>query len=309
MNSLTQIGTLQKSGGSERSPFRAWTEKNTRSAESASAASERGDEERNALDLRLALLARAIEQEIIPRLMLAHRSPDNCLGPVALSNQQVSQQDVEELSRLVLSADEDLAMPCVTAMQARGIPVETIYLDLLAPVARYLGHLWDEDLCDFTEVTMGLAKLHRVLRELSPAFSGSNDCSGSGRRVLLLPAPGEQHTFGLVMVAEFFRRAGWDVAGGPWEAGGDPSVMVQREWFDVVGFSMANQLHVDDLGECIRKVRKTAMNPNIGIMVGGPAFATNPEYVQLVDADAAVDDGSKAPALAEKLALYRHDRR
>lgn len=309
MNSFTQIGSLQESGGSERSLFRGWPERTKFSAETGSAAGTRADEERNALDLRLALLARAIEQEIIPRLVLAHRSSDDCFEAVSVPNQQVSQQDVEELSRVVLSTDEDLALPCVAAMQARGIPVETIYLDLLAPVARHLGHLWDEDLCDFTEVTMGLARLHRVLRELSPAFSRSNDCPVSGRRVLLLPAPGEQHTFGLVMVAEFFRGAGWDVAGGPWEAGGDPSVMVQREWFDVVGFSMANQLHMDDLGECIRKVRKAALNPNICIMVGGPAFATNPEYVELVGADAAVDDGSKAPALAEKLAAFAHDRR
>ena len=309
MNSFTQIASWQESSGNDRSLFRGWPQRNACSAESGLAANESGDDERNALDSRLALLARAIEQEIIPRLILAHRSPNDCCSPAAVPLRQVSQQDVEELSRVVLSADDDLTLPCVAAMQVRGVPVETIYLDLLAPVARYLGHLWDEDLCDFTEVTMGLARLHRVLRELSPAFSRSNECPVSGRRVLLLPAPGEQHTFGLVMVAEFFRRAGWDVAGGPWEAGGDPSVMVQREWFDVVGFSMANQLHMDDLGECIRKVRKAALNPYIGIMVGGPAFATNPEYVELVDADAAVDDGSKAPAVAEKLTSNRRDRR
>ena len=309
MNSFTQIASRQEIGSSDRSLFRGWAQGNACSAKGESVADENGDDERNTLDSRLALLARAIEQEIIPRLVLAHRSPNDCLSPAAVPLRQVSQQDVEELSRVVLSANDDLTLPCVAAMQARGVPVETIYLDLLAPVARYLGHLWDEDLCDFTEVTLGLTRLHRVLRELSPAFGRSNECLVSGRRVLLLPAPGEQHTFGLVMVAEFFRRAGWDVAGGPWEAGGDPSVMVQREWFDVVGFSMANQLHMDDLGECIRKVRKAALNPHIGIMVGGPAFATNPEYVKLVNADAAVDDGSRAPAVAEKLTSYRPDRR
>ena len=309
MNSFTQIASWQQGVGSDKSLFRGRPRRNVCSAESGLAANESEGDERKALNLRLALLARAIEQEIIPRLMLVHRSSNDCLNPAAVPRRQVSQQDVEELSRVVLSVDENLTLPCVAAMQARGIPVETIYLDLLAPVARYLGHLWDEDLCDFTEVTMGLARLHRVLRELSPAFSRSNECPVNGRRVLLLPAPGEQHTFGLVMVAEFFRRAGWDVAGGPWEAGGDPSMMVQGEWFDVVGFSMANQLHMDDLGKCIRKVRKAALNPYIGIMVGGPAFATNPEYVELVDADAAVDDGSKAPAVAEKLASYHRDRR
>jgi MerR family transcriptional regulator, light-induced transcriptional regulator len=308
MNSFTQTGSLQESGGNEGTLFRRWPGGSAYSPENELTAREGGEAERDALEIRLALLARAIEHEIIPRLMLAHRSPKACVARPEIANDQLNQDDVQEFAKLVLSPEEDLALPCVAAMRARGISVETIYLDLLAPVARYLGKLWDEDICDFTEVTMGLSRLHRVLRELSPAFSRSSDCPANGRRVLLLPAPGEQHTFGLVMVAEFFRRAGWDVAGGPWEAGGDPSVMVQREWFDVVGFSMANHLHMEELGECIRKVRKSALNPNVGIIVGGPAFATNPEYADLVDADAAANDGSKAPALAEKLASSHRNR-
>jgi MerR family transcriptional regulator, light-induced transcriptional regulator len=308
MNSFTQTGSMQESSGNEGTLFHGWQGGSGYSPEHEVSAREGGDAEQDALEMRLALLARAIEHEIVPRLMLAHRSPAACLPLPEIANDRVNQDDVQEFSKLVLSPEEDLALPCVAAMRARGISVETIYLDLLAPVARYLGKLWDEDLCDFTEVTMGLSRLHRVLRELSPAFSRSGDSSPNGRRVLLLPAPGEQHTFGLVMVAEFFRRAGWDVAGGPWDAGGDPSLMVQREWFDVVGFSMANHLHLEELGDCIRKVRKSALNPNVGIMVGGPAFATNPEYADLVDADAAANDGSKAPAIAEKLASSHRDR-
>jgi MerR family transcriptional regulator, light-induced transcriptional regulator len=308
MNSFTQTGSLQESGGNDALHFDGWPGGGAYSSDGAAVAGDGGDSNRDALELRLALLARAIEHEIIPRLVLAHRSSSDRLILPAVDNNQVSQEDIQSFAKLVLSPDEDLALPCVAAMRARGISVETIYLDLLAPVARYLGELWDQDLCDFTEVTMGLGRLHRVLRELSPAFSRSNDCAANGRRVLLLPAPGEQHTFGLVMVAEFFRRAGWDVAGGPWEAGGDPSVMVQREWFDVVGFSMANHLNIEALRECIRNVRKSALNPNVGIMVGGPAFATNPEYADLVDADASVNDGSKAPEFAEKLASNRRDR-
>jgi MerR family transcriptional regulator, light-induced transcriptional regulator len=308
MNSFTQMGTLQESGGSDTSRFERWSGGGSYSSDGALRTIEGGDSARDALELRMALLARAIEHEIIPRLMLAHRTTNDCLTVTAVENQQIDRSDLQEFARLVLSPDENLAPACVSAMRARGISVETIYLDLLAPVARYLGELWDQDLCDFTEVTMGLSRLHGVLRELSPAFGQSNDHPANGRRILLLPAPGEQHTFGLVMVAEFFRRAGWDVAGGPWEAGGDPAVMVRREWFDVVGFSMANHLHIDDLGACICSVRKAALNPNVGIMVGGPAFAANPEYVDLVDADTAVTDGSKAPAAAEKLASSNRSR-
>ncbi len=266
-----------------------------------------GQSNREAVDLRLALLAKAIEHEIIPRLMLAHRSPHECLTLPDLdpAGEQVTTQDVSAFARLVLSEDENLAQACIDAMRLKGIAVETIYLELLAPVARHLGSMWEQDLCDFTEVTIGLGRLHQVLRELSPGFNQSLCHVGNGKRILMLPSPGEQHTFGLVMVSEFFRHAGWDVAGGPWEAGADPVTMVRREWFDVVGFSLGSELHLDELAQCIRAVRKAAVNPRVGIMVGGPIFSLHPEFVARVGADGAAADGRKAPEIAEKLSVSR----
>ena len=265
------------------------------------------DANREAVELRLALLSRAIEDEIIPRLMLAHPTAGDCLPAAQASSAQVSLEDVRSFARLVLAPDENVAHACIEAMRTSGISVETIYTDLLAPVARYLGELWEEDLCDFTEVTVGLGRLQQVLRELSPAF-GQTNANTSGNRVLLLPGPGEQHTFGLVMVAEFFRRAGWDVGGGPWEAGADPVVMVQREWFDVVGFSLGNIAQLDDLAAVIKKVRAAALNTSICVMVGGPLFLANPEYVAYVNADAASTDGAHAPELAAKLMSAKNQR-
>ena len=258
------------------------------------------DANREAVELRLALLSRAIEDEIIPRLMLAHPTAVDCLPAAPSVSGQVSQDDVRAFAQLVLEPDENVAHACIDAMRTSGISVETIYTDLLAPVARYLGELWEDDLCDFTQVTVGLGRLQQVLRELSPAFNQSN-ASTSGNRVLLLPGPGEQHTFGLVMVAEFFRRAGWDVGGGPWEAGADPVVMVKREWFDVVGFSLGNVEQLDDLAACIKNVRAAALNKSICVIVGGPLFLANPEYVAYVNADAASTDGAQAPHLAASL--------
>ncbi|NJK90043.1 MAG: cobalamin B12-binding domain-containing protein [Myxococcales bacterium] len=86
-----------------------------------------------------------------------------------------------------------------------------IFLDLLAPVARLLGDLWLIDLCTFTDVTIGLSRLQQLVRELAPAFEDGHDLRGFGHRALLAPAPGEQHTFGMHLVEEFLRRAGWDV--------------------------------------------------------------------------------------------------
>ena len=308
MNSFSQTDSVQELSDNDSSRFEGWGGRSSVFPSSEIMGRDGSTADHEAVQTRLALLAQAIQDEIIPRLMLAHRVPSVCLVRPLVKAPQLTSLDVQEFAKLVLSLDENVAQACIDAMRERGISIETIYLDLLAPVARHLGELWEQDLCDFTEVTVGLGRLHQVLRELSPAFGLAHDQPVSGRRILLLPGPGEQHTFGLVMVAEFFRRAGWDVAGGPWEAGADPIVMVRHEWFDVVGFSLANEQHLSELAQCIGTVRKAALNPDVGIMVGGPTFLLNPGYVARVQADVAVNDGSKAPEVAESLVVSRVQR-
>lgn len=255
-------------------------------------------------DLRMSKLARTIEEEIIPRLMLAHRSqPDLVARPDVADgvHGEIASADVEAFAKLVLSHDEDVAFSMIHALRGREVPVEKIYLDLLAPTARYLGSLWDDDLCNFTDVTVGLGRLQRVLRELSPHLGQGVEHANDGRRILLLPSPGEQHTFGLVMVAEFFRTAGWDVVGGAWAAGADAAQMVSTEWFDVVGFSLGAESRMSGLATVVSAVRHATCNRELAVLVGGPIFESHPEFAAQVGADGMTIDGREAPVLAESL--------
>ncbi|MCE9656984.1 MAG: cobalamin B12-binding domain-containing protein [Burkholderiales bacterium] len=252
-------------------------------------------------DMRMAQLVRAIEQEIIPRLMLAHRASADAPVRTADKGRSLGPDEVRHFAKLVLSADEDAAFSAVLAYRADDVSIESIYLDLLAPTARYLGDLWTEDLCNFTDVTVGLGRLQRVLRELSPAFGLASDDSAENLSVLLLPSPGEQHTFGLVMVGEFFRRAGWEVSGGAWTTGADASTLVAGEWFDAVGFSLGAEIHLEALADSIQAVRLASSNPDVVVLVGGPLFGERPEYVQQVGADGMTIHGRDAPSLAERL--------
>jgi MerR family transcriptional regulator, light-induced transcriptional regulator len=252
-------------------------------------------------DTRMAQLARTIEQEIIPRLMLAHRTTTEPLLRSVGVGYVITADDVKHFAKLVLSHEEDVAFATIQTLRSRDVSVEKIYLDLLAPTARYLGELWEDDLCNFTDVTVGLGRLQRVLRELSPALGRSVEHPSQGRRVLLLPSPGEQHTFGLVMVAEFFRRAGWDVTGGAWAAGADAAALVSAEWFDVIGFSLGAEVHLGQLAASIAAVRHATCNQDLAILVGGPLFGVHPEFVGQVGADGMTIDGREAPLLAESL--------
>jgi len=251
-------------------------------------------------DIRMSRLARTIEEEIIPRLMLAHRTPNEPPARSAGLAYAIVAEDVKHFAALVLSHEEDVAFANIQALRARGVSVEKIYVDVLAPTARYLGTLWDDDFCTFTDVTVGLGRLQRVLRELSSAL-GRVEHPPQGRRVLLLPSPGEQHTFGLVMVAEFFRHAGWDVTGGAWAVAADAAALVTAEWFDVVGFSLGAKSHVPALAASILAVRQAACNRSLTVLVGGPLFGLHPEFVGLVGADGMTIDGREAPLLAESL--------
>lgn len=252
---------------------------------------------------RLARLVQTLESDIIPRLVKAHRVPGE-----AGSLPAEPWPDIVTFARLCHAPDEAPMHGIVQVLREAGVSVERLYLELLAPAARELGRLWEADLCDFTDVTVGVGRLQQLLRELSPAFGAEVEFPADGRRILLLPAPGEQHTLGASMVAEFFRRAGWDVVGGVGGSGLDPVQLVQREWFDILGLSAGHHARLDWLRECIADVREVSRNRGIGVLVGGPLFAVGPEYGLSVGADASVTDGQRAPEVAESLLASRLNR-
>jgi len=251
---------------------------------------------------RLSRLIRTLEAEIIPRLVQVHCPASADAVPAAPDSPgRPTAEDVQDFARLVL-ADDDLPwMNSLRDWRGRGLSAETIFLDLLAPAARHLGWLWEEDLCDFTEVTVGVGRLQQLMRDLSPAFGREVEYPADGRRVLLTAPAGEQHTFGMSMVAEFFRRAGWEVVGGVGSLDADPALLAQGEWFDVVGISVGHHVRLEWVKATIAAIRQQSRNKGIGVMVGGPLFVVQPLAADEVGADAVAVDGGQAPALAEGL--------
>lgn len=253
-------------------------------------------------------LRRTIEGEIIPRLLLAHRHAD--YSPSVSHERKMFPNgiDVEEFTRIAMTHELGVVASFVEAMRYRGVQLEALFLDLLAPSARLMGELWEADLADFAEVTLGLSHLQRILRDLSPAFVAEGDNREIGRRALLVAAPGDQHTFGISMVEEFFRRAGWEVFGAPSATAKDLLEMVRRDWFAVVGFSLSSEIRLEGLANVIQAIRRASRNRNVGIMVGGNLFLSNPELVLAIGADLTAVDGRQAVLQAQNLLALRLQR-
>lgn len=247
---------------------------------------------------RLARLARTIETDVIPRLVQAHR-------PGAANPQPGSavtaEADVDVFVETIIHATEAQTVLALDALRERGVAVESIYLDLFGPTARRLGEMWEDDSCDFSTVTVALGRLQRLLRELSPAFGTEVEHPANGRRALFVQPRDEQHSFGLSMVAEFFRRDGWDVIGGVGGAVTSPQALVRDEWIDIIGFSVGSDGRLPWLRDSITAVRAVSRNPTLGVLVGGPPFVAHPDWATECGADGTARNGKEAPLVAERL--------
>jgi len=58
-------------------------------------------------------------------------------------------------------------------------------------------------------------------------------------------APGEQHTFGVRIVEQFLRKAGWEVSIGLASTPLEIAALVASEWFDVVGLTLSSDSRLE----------------------------------------------------------------
>jgi len=252
-------------------------------------------------DRRSDVLKRTVEAEVIPRLLMARRPLKVLTTHRTRELHAPTQRQVCDLVDLLLAGEQPASTSFVDAMRDVGTSAESLYLDLLTPAARRLGVMWEEDQCDFTEVTIGLFRLQSIMRRLAPDFIGQVDLRRAGPRALLVQTPGEQHGLGLAMVVQFFTRAGWNVWSEPVATGADLVDMVRHEFVSIVGISVSCSERLEAIARDIRAIRRESRNPAVGIMVGGPLFIEHPQLAAMIGADATASDGRQAVQQAQSL--------
>jgi MerR family transcriptional regulator, light-induced transcriptional regulator len=252
---------------------------------------------RSDVEMRRERLSRVIAREIIPRLNTFHHG----LRGEAAAATVPGASEIAEFGELVMRTDLAAASHFFDKMIAEGYSLDTLFIHLLQPTARYLGELWEQDRCDFVDVTIGVAHLQTLLS----VFASKDDIPvrDADHRALLITTPGERHIFGLDMVAKFMRGAGWEVPHNFDLSLTDCADAVAREWFGVAGLTLSSDANIPAAASVIETVRRASANRSLPIMVGGPVFARNPELVLRLGADAAAPDAPTAVILAKKLLL------
>ncbi|MES2783619.1 MAG: cobalamin B12-binding domain-containing protein [Pseudomonadota bacterium] len=253
------------------------------------------------MSARQSILARVISNEIVPRLLRLHTEvlPDAPSVDVLINALRPSSSEIDALAHIVLGDDLEAAATYVTIMRDRGLSMETLYVELLEPTARHLGEMWDNDECDFIDVTIGVGRLQKLLAIFNDTYTLPQ--LGTRRRVLMATTPGNQHSFGASMIERLLSAAGWDVET---EYSGDANQiiqMVKRNWFAVIGLTAGSDGQLAAMKSVVAQIRSESQNSDIGIMVGGPMFTQDPHLTVTMGADATAPNAPAAVLAAQKL--------
>lgn len=239
-----------------------------------------------------------IEFEVIPRLLVAHSEPPQSGGGTP---PLITPVDIDRFAGLTLNREAHQVLEVAESYLRRGMSVESLFIDLLAPTARRLGQGWDDDSLDFVDVTMGLWRIQEVLREIAARTPRIASNALMARSAVFAAMPGEQHTLGTAMVDECFARAGWNTHLMLEPSRGDLLDLVAQQSYDLIGLTVSCDSHIEHLPSLIVAVRNLSKNPGICVLIGGRVPNLNPALAAFVGADATALTATAAIAVAERL--------
>lgn len=190
----------------------------------------------------------------------------------------------------------DAARQVVFGWQRQGQSLEDIYLQGISPCARLLGEWWCSDRLDFAMTTIASAHLQQLLHDFSHEFLQESPQPRQPWSLLLLTEPGAQHSMGLFMLSEFFKRAGWTVSVGVPQDVAEFKRLFQSEWFDAVGISVSTDRHLGSLAAMLPSLREASDNLGLRVFVGGPMALMAPERLRGLAAQVLAEDAPSTVA-------------
>jgi methanogenic corrinoid protein MtbC1 len=121
---------------------------------------------------------------------------------------------------------------------------------------------------DFSQVNLGLIRLHAIANEFRLAYKEGLFVKGKVKRVMVASAPESVHMLGTTIVADFFRKEGWQVVVSIPSSANELAQAVSQEWFDVVGLSISMAEQLPTLADLIKQFKSSSLNPRVAVLLG-----------------------------------------
>jgi methanogenic corrinoid protein MtbC1 len=242
-----------------------------------------------------------VEAQIIPRLLVSKQIGKPHLTLVSSSKAMPSQKEIETFTDLCVSESSKDAQSFVDDFLDTGLSTEDIFLGLLTPAAKYLGSQWDDDRMDFSQVNLGLVRLHSIANEIRCTSKSGQLVKDKAKCVMIASAPGSMHMLGTTIVADFFRKEDWQVVVAISSSANELVKTVSNEWFDVLGLSLSIDQQLTGLADLIDQFKSLSLNPRMVVMLGGPIFSAKKLDAKDFGAHGICDNAKHAVGLAVSL--------
>jgi methanogenic corrinoid protein MtbC1 len=246
----------------------------------------------------LSPLARTVMQKLVTQ---ADRGPGKALARLpGKSPGKSDDHTILELCEAALARDPvHLAATVGRLWRERG--GEAALIDRYLPgAARKFGCDWLDDALSFAEVTIGTARLQGALRRVTAVLPvpGLDDpgAPDPGLALLVLPE-GEQHGFGVQVLAAQLRRRGLRVCLQLGQTAETLHRSVQEGQFDLAMISVGSEAGLASAAAAVQAVR-TGSRGSLPVAVGGAALAVRADLCRALGADIATGDANEALAFA-----------
>ncbi len=206
-----------------------------------------------------------------------------------------------ELRRAFLAAllrgDPAQARHAVEEAADGGLPIRTIYLEVLQPALYEVGDLWASGRMSVAEEHLATATTQVLLARLAPRLRKEPQV---GRRAVVASIQGELHALGARFVADFLEGDGWTVL----DLGASTPVDALVAFVDdvrphVVAISTTLSTNLGAVRDVVSLLRALPAPPVIA--VGGRAYGGDEELARRVSADVfAADAGALADLLRQR---------
>jgi MerR family transcriptional regulator, light-induced transcriptional regulator len=221
--------------------------------------------------------------------------------PSHIRNEEPHAASAQSYLEALLQGDRDRADLIIDQMAGSGVALRDLYLDIIQPVLRETGRLWQ-----LQKITV--AQEHYVSASVLLAISRLHDRipttkSGSKNRTLVAASIAtEFHDIGIWIVADFFEMDGWTA----YFTGANTPVeslisTVREKKPDVLAISVTMTSHIPVVHYLVRSIRGDPRTENVKILVGGYPFHIAPILWKQIGAEAYASDPEQAVATMNRL--------
>ena len=196
---------------------------------------------------------------------------------------------IDGLINASISGTRDCFDDLLSEMKRNRISVAAL-ADIYIPIAaRRMGEAWTDDRMSWMDVSMGVARLQSLLREIGVAWAADQAGDTGHGTVLLIIPDREQHTLGPMVAMGQMRRFGVSVCLRIAPSLDELRSLVTARNFDGVMISVALSEKLEPVRKMVTFLKSVSSAP-FPVIVGGAVMTTRPDAAEATGADLASND-------------------